>query len=211
MMSRWLPHLIIPGIIAAAVAVLSHWVTLYYVPYYAMGRAMEGPSTAVGWNKELATKRATAESRAIVRPSPDLLYTICAYDLSQGQLHVSAPVPKGTYWSVALYSDNTDNFFVVNDKQAGPLGFVDFVVYFDGTRPPLEDIPKIKAPTKKGLVLFRTLVNDEAKIAELEAARKETKCGIYSPQPPTADVPTPQPKPSPTEPAPKPERSGGEH
>ena len=198
---RLLPHLIPPAVVALAVAVISHLVTLYFIPYVAMSRAFAGPAQQVGWNSPLSPPRPSAQSRAIVRPSPDLLYTICAYDVSQTPVEVAAPVPKGTYWSVALYSDNTDNYFVVNDKQAGPLGLVDFVIYLDGTKPPVGDLPKIKAPTRTGLVLFRTLINDERKLGELEAARKETKCAPFAPEPVMVDVPTPQPKPTATEPS----------
>jgi uncharacterized membrane protein len=203
MIRDYLPQLILPGIVAAAVGVGAHLVTLYTIPYTVMSRVTAAPSGQVGWNAALSPPRSTATSRGIVRPSPDLLYTLCAYDVSKGALRVTAPVPTETYWSVALYADNTDNFFVVNDRQSGPLGLVDFVVYLDGTRPPVEDLPKIKSPSKTGLVLFRTLIANEAKLAKLEELRKETKCAVYVPEPETVDVPTPQPKPDLEQPKPQ--------
>lgn len=196
-------ELIPVGIVMAVVAVVSHIVALSMAPTIIMSYAMDAPAKQVGWNAVAVPPRATAESRTIVRPSPDLLYVICPYDVTQATLRVSAPIPKNTYWSVALYADNTDNYFVVNDKQAGPFPQVDFVIYADGNKPPVEDIPKIKSPSKKGLVLFRTLVSDEKRIDELEAARRETKCENYVPTPVTADVPTPVQKPNdPQAPAP---------
>jgi uncharacterized membrane protein len=190
-----LPELIMPAILAAAVGVASHLVTLYLIPYTAMSVVMSNTTEQVGWNAAVSPPRPNAQSRGIPRPSPDLLYSLCAYDIGEAPVHVTAPVPTETYWSVALYANNTDNFFVVNDRQSGPLGLVDFVIYADGTKPPAGDLPKIKSPSKTGLVLFRTLISNESKLAELEALRKETKCGVYVPEPVTGDVPTPQPKP----------------
>jgi uncharacterized membrane protein len=195
MMRDFLPQLVLPAIVAVAVGIAAHFVTLYLTPYTVMSVVTSSAAGQVGWNSAFLPPRSSAQSRGVPRPSPDLLYSLCAYDLSQGQLHVTAPVPTETYWSVAIYADNTDNFFVVNDRQSGPLGLVDFALYLEGTRPPEGDLPKIKSPSRTGLVLFRTLISDEKKLPELENLRKETKCAIYVPEPPTGVVPTPQPKP----------------
>jgi uncharacterized membrane protein len=37
----------------------------------------------------------------------------------------------------------------------------------------------IEAPTNRGIVLFRTLVNDETHIAEIDAARHYAACEPY--------------------------------
>ncbi|MFM7141423.1 MAG: DUF1254 domain-containing protein, partial [Alphaproteobacteria bacterium] len=44
-----------------------------------------------GWNVALAAPPTTSDSRTIVRPSPDLLYVACVYDLSKGPVLVRAP------------------------------------------------------------------------------------------------------------------------
>jgi uncharacterized membrane protein len=192
-----LPALVLPAIVAVVVGIAAHLVTVYLTPYTMMSIVTSRAADQVGWNQAYSPPRPNAESRGVPRPSPDLLYSLCPYDLGQGQVRVTAPVPTETYWSVAIYSDNTDNFFVVNDRQSGPLGLVDFVLYRDGTKPPAGDLPKIKSPSETGLVLFRTLISDEKKLPELEKLRKETKCAIYVPEPPAGEVPTPQPKPEP--------------
>ena len=61
---------------------------------------------------------ADENARAIVRPSPDLLYAGCAFDLADGPLRIQATVPRDTYWSLSMFAANTDNFFVVNDRAA---------------------------------------------------------------------------------------------
>jgi len=60
--------------------------------------------------------RVTADSRVVVRPSPDFLYSVCAYDVSKAPLRIRASVPD-TYWSLSFYASNTDNFFVISDRE----------------------------------------------------------------------------------------------
>ena len=57
-------------------------------------------------------------ARRVVMPSPDLLYATCRMDLSQGPLRIQADPKTPRYWSIALYASNSDNFFVLNDRQA---------------------------------------------------------------------------------------------
>ena len=88
----WLPY--IAGALVTAVAV--HLGTLYYLPHLVMDKAMTQMGAVNAIHHGL---RATASKRGVVRPSPDLLYSVCPYDLSGGApLHVTAPVPPGTYW-----------------------------------------------------------------------------------------------------------------
>jgi uncharacterized membrane protein len=39
----------------------------------------------------------------------------------------------------------------------------------------------ISAPSTKGLVLFRTLINDDARLAEIDAQRREARCEVILP------------------------------
>lgn len=122
--------------------------------------------------------RVTAQSRQVVRPSPDLLYSICPFDLAHGALHVTAKVPPGTYWSVSVFDDDTNNFFVRNDRQV--KGAIDFVLL-----PPkgaAAVLPKnattMHSPSLKGLVLFRTLIPNEAAFAKVDAVRRQAACAL---------------------------------
>lgn len=62
---------------------------------------------------------ADASFRRIVMPNPDLLYAACVLDLAEGPAVVMANPRLTGYWSLALYASNTDNFFVLNDHDAG--------------------------------------------------------------------------------------------
>ncbi|MBU6297228.1 MAG: DUF1254 domain-containing protein [Alphaproteobacteria bacterium] len=171
--------------IAAALALAVHAATLVGLPDAAMARALDMLAADGGYNTLTHAPRADANSRKIVRPSPDLLYSACPFDLDKahGALRVYARVPRGTYWSVSVFDAHTDNIFVENNRQARG-GKVDFVIV--GPKSGLIDggaahaPPQVYSPTTKGLVLFRTLIDDEANLPGIDAARRQASCGTYS-------------------------------
>jgi uncharacterized membrane protein len=167
-----------------AIAIGVHAVTLALLPNFVMAQLLDRLAREGGYNTMHHASRADDNSRIIVRPSPDLLYSICPFDLNSahGAVHVQADVPDGTYWSVSLFSDNTNNFFVENDRQA-KRGRVDFVIVGPRTGT-VDDTdrwtpPQIYSPSIKGLVLVRTLINDESRFAEIDQARRRVTCTPY--------------------------------
>jgi uncharacterized membrane protein len=65
----------------------------------------------------------------------------------------------------------------LNDRQV-KTG-TDFLLIAAGTSVEAGPLPVIAAPTNRGIVLFRTLVNDETHIAEIDAARHYAACEPY--------------------------------
>ena len=57
------------------------------------------------------------QSRNVVMPNPDFLYSTIFYDLSEKDLNINANMPDSTYWSVSSYKPNTINWFVKNDQE----------------------------------------------------------------------------------------------
>jgi uncharacterized membrane protein len=168
-------------IAALLIAVVVHAASLLLVPRVAMARAITLMTRIGPLNTMTQAPRATAASRAIVRPSPDLLYSSCPYDLGAipgGMLHVHARGLPKTYWSVSAFDADTNNFFVRNDRQAGN-GAVDFVIVARGVATNGIELPVIVSPTMRGIVLFRTLIDDDKRLAEIDAARKRAACEAY--------------------------------
>ena len=102
------------GIVILAGAV--HATAVILLPGLIMGGAMNKVSQQSGVNAVFHSPAATHESRTVVRPSPDLLYSGCAFNLTQTNLRVSAPVPAEGYWSLAFFDANTDTFLVQNNQ-----------------------------------------------------------------------------------------------
>jgi uncharacterized membrane protein len=96
-------------------AVLVHFAALAALPRVIMHRAMTRMQRAPV-NEFAHTPLATAEARAIVRPSPDLAYSALVFDVSERPLEVRVPVTL-PYTSVSGFAVNTDNFFAFNDQR----------------------------------------------------------------------------------------------
>lgn len=133
-----------------------------------------------GVNVALPAQRADANARTVVRPSPDLLYTACVFDLDAGPLHVTAPVPD-SYLSISGFAADTSNFFALNDRDVaadatGPRA-LDLWVVAEGRSAPPEATRVIVSPSRRGLILFRMLLQDQFPTQELKAIRAGQRCG----------------------------------
>lgn len=131
------------------------------------------------WNVALAAPPTTAESRTIVRPSPDLLYVACVYDLASGPVLVQAP-HSPTYLSLSAFADNTDNFFAMNDRGPEGAGGVALLLLPPGTPDPQPDVApgarRVASPSRRGIVLARLRIDRPGQLAELLALQAQVGC-----------------------------------
>ena len=88
---------------------------------------------------------------------------------------ITAPL-SDTYWSISFYQTNTDNFYVLNDRQAksNPVDIV--LVGPDLAVPRVEKAQLVVAPTNKGVFLLRSLIEDEDKLGDLIKVQKLATC-----------------------------------
>jgi len=167
--TRWL-------LLALGVAIVVHAATVYLLPRIVMRFATAGMAANAGFNQAVFPPRADETARGIVRPSPDLLYAGCAFDVSGRPLRIRAEVPRDTYWSLSMFAANTDNFFVVNDRAAAS-GTVDLVLARVGTKVTVPDgATLVEVPSASGIVLTRTLVASAERATELDQARRRFSC-----------------------------------
>ena len=172
MTSNWLKF----GVFTLCGAALVHWAAIAYAPELIMDRVLAARAEQDAHTIAHA-ERSTAASRRIVRPSPDLLYSTCLFDVSRHPLKVMTAAPTDTYWSVAFYAANTDNFFVLNDTQTkGKPATIVIARRGQAVAPQGPGVIVVSAPSDKGLVLFRTLINNDARLAELDQQRRVAKC-----------------------------------
>jgi uncharacterized membrane protein len=162
-----------------AIAAVTHGTLLYFGPSLIMSRVMGRMAERGGYNVMTHAPRPNAANNTVVRSSPDLLYSVCPYDLAYGSLRILTEVPKGTYWSMSFYDMNTNNFRVINDTQA-TAGMVLVVVRrpTNGALTPV-GAEVIDSPSDRGLVLIRTLINDDARLAEIDKVRRGATCTAF--------------------------------
>jgi uncharacterized membrane protein len=149
--------------------------TVHELPHLIMARTLAriGPPNTMHFGS-----RPDAATRTVVRPSPDLLYSACPFDLSKGPLQVTARVPHSTYWSVAAFDAATNNFFVRDDEQISGSS-IEIIALRPDMTPPPGGFPRriiLFAPTEKGLFLFRLLINDDKNLANLTAIQHQASC-----------------------------------
>lgn len=138
---------------ALVIAVVTHFAVIYATPRVLMGVAIDriGAGSANAWR---VTERVTANSRQIVRPSPDFAYSACAYDLANGPVVITA-TPWDSYWSLSLYAANSDNFFVIDDREARYGAEVTLVRR--GAAHPEGASMVVESPSQRGIALIRRL------------------------------------------------------
>lgn len=172
---RWLAGVL-------AVAIVTHVAAIHAYPRLVMGTAWERIAEAADADGLIHAPRPDAEARTVVRPSPDLLYSVCVYDLEDGPWSVRAAIPE-TYMSVSLYAMNTDNFFTINDQQIdrGRLELLIVDGPVDQVRAPGRPLV-VRSPTTRGIALFRYFAGDGVSAAAaIEAARRSLDCGPAHP------------------------------
>lgn len=157
-------------------AALGHIGLVLAVPHFLMSVAMSRVSQDGQLiNKFAFGSRTTQNSRNIVRPSPDLAYSSCVYDLSNGPLLIeAAPSPGQGYVSMSVFAANTDNIAVFDSTQS-PLG-IRFVLARDGQPVPAGE-KVVRSPSVKGIVLDRRLAPNAELFAAADEARRGDKCG----------------------------------
>jgi uncharacterized membrane protein len=162
-----------------ALATAVHLLAVWAVPRVIMGRVLSAaqPEKTTG---VFLPPMTDASARRIVMPSPDLLYATCAFDVGKRPLRIRADPKSPRYWSIALYADNSDNFFVVNDREAAGKP-IDIVLIGPKAYAQAPVLPAgasvIDAPSTRGLLLMRVLVADyAADKSVVEAARSTLRC-----------------------------------
>jgi uncharacterized membrane protein len=158
------------------IAVAVHAGAVWAVPRLVMWKIMHDVTRAAGANTPYLPPRATALSRDIPLPSPDLLYGLCALDLSRGPVAVSV-TPGPDYLSLAVFDAATDNVFVTNDQQAAGQPIRLLITGPGNSTPSIAaDTRVVRLGTSSGLLLLRALAATPALLERNEVARHSLRC-----------------------------------
>lgn len=166
------------ALLALGAAIVAHLATIFAAPFVLMDAAIERISRdGAMMNQWIHPPRTSEESRRVVRPSPDLAYSACVYDLKDGPLHVTASA-WDDYMSVSVFAANSDNIFVQNDRQA-PNG-VEFILVRRGQPAPETQLHIVESPSDRGIILQRRVAPTEERFAMADAARRDDVCGTIA-------------------------------
>jgi uncharacterized membrane protein len=167
--------IIVAGLIAAVVlGFAAYRITLGRVAV----RMMDGAEKRLlavrdsGPNSFRHGRAPTHQSQRIVMPSPDLVYSSCVYDLAAGDLVIAGDLPPaGHYWSLSLYAHNTDNYFVLNDREL-PARRFSITVSRQGRA------GTVRSPTRTGIALIRMIQRRQDDLPIIQASQQSITCVV---------------------------------
>ena len=166
-MLRW-------ALLTVLVALVVHAIVVLRAPSFIMSKAIERVSrNGAAVNAFTFGPQVSPASRAIVRPSPDLAYASCVYDLGDGPVRIRV-APWDDYVSLSLYAGNTDNFYTIND--AAMAGQPVEIVLVTREQTPPSGAKVVVSPTRRGIALERRLAPNAERFALADAARRQSVC-----------------------------------
>lgn len=129
---------------------------------------------------------ASPADTAVVRPNNDTLYASACVWLGAGTVAVSMPPALGRYMSMQVLDAWTDNVAVKGPAQI-PAGGANFILRLAGSGSALTSAPGttvIDVDTPYAYVLFRTLVNGPADVAQADTLQRAITLTPASPSQP---------------------------
>lgn len=168
-MIRWLGAAALFLICVAA----GHAITVRAAPGFMMSQAMAAmEERGVPLHGFVLSPRITPETQTVVRPSPDLAYSICRFDLSAAPdgIRVRAGVYDGMS-SISVFDDQTVNIATVR-VGSEPAEFI-----LTGQDQPAETaIPAIRSGSERGLILIRRLAPTATAYDRVRRAARNDTC-----------------------------------
>lgn len=162
---------VIAGLIVGAFA----WhFALIAVPRGLMVVAERRIAARDGFNHMGFAPMVTASSRAVVRPSPDLLYSSCPFDVSAGPVLVDIAAIGAPYWSLSVFDHVTNAAFVRNNRQSGGQA-VRIAILRDGQSAPAGYEP-VRVTGRRGVALVRVLIDRTRPIDMIDRERRQSTC-----------------------------------
>ena len=153
-------------LLTVALSVGLHLLTMWRLPYF-MTRRLAGKMLL----NELryANLRYAGEDK-IPQDNPDTKVSATRYDVSDKPLRLTCVIPQtDNYWSVSFFAQNTDNFFVLNDRKAARPALTLVLVGPGRHYTARANEQVVQSPSATGVILIRMIVKDRYNKAEIDA------------------------------------------
>tara|TARA_B100000401_G_scaffold138375_1_gene91799 strand:+ start:1149 stop:1673 length:525 start_codon:yes stop_codon:yes gene_type:complete len=154
---------------------LVHIAFIYYFPYFKVWMISQNSEATNSVNVAFYRNIPTANSRDVIRPSPDLMYSGCGYDVTYDPLVINTDIPS-SYWSVSFFSDNSDNFTTINNDQ---ISEGNMTIYLFGPNSKPSQISNgyvVISPSNRGLMLIRQFIGNSSNLDELYEIQSSLDC-----------------------------------
>lgn len=168
---------IIALILFVTAGAVSHSIALTNFPGYVMSQVFERfEARGLPEHKFILSEQITPQTQSIVRPAPDLAYSICRFDVSDGPVRISGAKWDG-YASLSLFDADTNNVFVssLDTASAEPASVIvaeaGQAALLSGTATPIVELEKTR-----GLALIRRLAPTTELYAEVQGLGEGDLC-----------------------------------
>ena len=172
MIRKWL----FPILVGLIVAVITWHATLVATPFVLMAKAMDVISGGAPVNQFGFSALATADNQPIVRPSPDLVYSTCVFDVTDGPVLIDVPSVPDSYWSVSIFDSRTDVAKVVSVRENGDKPARLALHQEEMQLEMVSGYDPVALKYDKGIVLIRILLTDPTRYAAIDAIRRKSRC-----------------------------------
>ncbi|MDG1827356.1 MAG: DUF1254 domain-containing protein [Henriciella sp.] len=115
---------------------------------------------AGGWNACLHNRQFGPVYGGAARANPDSVVSIMAYDLADGPVRVAGETWPD-YWSLSLYEQNSDAFYVLNDREIEGTEF-ELILKTSAQQVDIDGAKIVTSPSPRGIMLIRRFVKTEA-------------------------------------------------
>ena len=166
---------VLPLLFGAVMVVVGHFTALYSAPNVIMTGAMTMLSErGVPLHAFSFAPRPTPQTQSVVRPSPDLAYSACLYDLDAAPrgLRVTMAASEG-YSSLSFFDASTNNFVTIRGE--GKEASVRLLPQ-SASAEAGDDI--VLSPSAKGIILIRRLTPTQADYDAVAAIAADDQCRV---------------------------------
>ena len=165
------------GLIVLITAFVLHFTFIISFPYAKLWYISKNWESQNMINSAFSRDIPNSNSREVIRPSADLLYSGCGFDVTYKPLIITSTLPD-SYWSISFFSSNTDNFSTINESiQKGQ----DVKIYLFGpeSEPAMvKDGIIVVSPSNTGLMLFRQFIGNSANLDNLYRNQESLTCSL---------------------------------
>jgi uncharacterized membrane protein len=148
------------------------------IPKVIMIKVMEGlAERGAGVNTMTRNGPPDPYRQLVVRPSPDLLYSTCVYDLDGGPLRINIG-PTNGYLSVSFYDHITNNYEtltgdLITQQRSN-------IILVQKGQDASSGPHVITSPSEKGLVLVRRRISGKDSLPDMQAAQANDACATLT-------------------------------
>lgn len=172
---------ILCGVVAAGIVNI---VATFATPELLRPSAYDRISESLPENSLVVLPRAGPQTQVVPFQEPDMHLAVCRYDVSNGAVAANVVLP-GSGWTLALYSPEGDNFYVMpgRDQRTTMINALLVQTGDDTALPPVGQRVRgpaptyIQVPSATGLMVIRAPIKGESYHAEVEAVLARASCG----------------------------------